>query len=199
MIGGRSSANYASTKALNESRHEARLTADSSDMGFQVRVSLTELSHEQLHLVDRPLVRLDGLAVRRRRLLERVRRRVVAVADEPEHHVAAIVLHLAVGELALDGDVRDAADLREGVVDVRVRADAVRCCRRGRAVAVDLVRERCVRDFRRDLGETDADGPDFGAEDLAVVERLARSDGVVESLKVDELRGQASTQSGRKV
>lgn len=136
-------------------------------------------------------MRLDGLTMRRRRLLEGVRRGVVAVPDEPEHHVAAIVLHLAVGELALDRDVRHAADLREGVVDVRVRADAVRSRCSRRAVAVDLVRERRIRDLCRDLGEADANRADFGAEDLAVVERLACGDGVVEPLEVDELQGES--------
>lgn len=158
-------------------------TRNGRDMLFQFIIPLAQLAHEELHLVQRSRGRLDR--GRSRPVRKHVRGRVVLVRDEADEHVAAVVLDLAVGELLLDGNAGDAADVRKRVVDVRIGADAVLSGRLGDIA----VTERSGRDLGRHFGEADAHRSDLVPENLATVQSLPSRHRVIEPLEIDKLCG----------
>lgn len=160
-------------------------------MLFELALALTQLAHEKLHLVQGTSRRLD----RRRTgtVRKHVRARVVAVRDKSDEHVAAVVLNLPVRELFLNWHAGYAADVGERVVDMGVGADTV-LARGMIAVRIGLSAERSGGDLGGNLGESDADGADLIAEDLASVKRFAGRHGIVEALEIDELCGARSGQ-----
>lgn len=154
-------------------------------MDLGERTIATELSHQQLRLVDRSLDRLERRALVSGQSvgLQNPSTRIGRVADHPHEQIAPVILQRAVGNLTIDGDATNAVELLQSVVGRRNRANAVHSV----AVGDWRVAIRTADDFGGHLGESDADRADFCAEDLAAVERLASRDGVVESLVVDEL------------
>lgn len=98
-------------------------TCDCGDVLLEGVVALAQFAHQELHLVQRASLRLD--LTRPGPVRKEVRSRVVFVGDESDEHIAAVVLDLPIGELLLDGNARDTTYVRQGVVDMRVRSNAV--------------------------------------------------------------------------
>jgi hypothetical protein len=154
------------------------LTSHRGHIGIAFGRSVAQFAHHDLLLGDaRRLSTVDGGLIGGL---------VRSVGDEAEQEVASVVFNRTAEDLLVDRHGRSSLDtpkcvdgLADGHLSTTQNADF------GCFIGRDRLTVWTRGYFDGDTSETDADGPDIAAEDIATIESLASTDSVIEMLKVD--------------